>query len=81
MPTDEQLRCRPIVFWKCPVDPSASQDIQFGVNIETKVMAVAAISPLVDARFEVGGRITSNEGYERRAVDSDSRHLDFFPLL
>jgi len=40
--TDVQLRCRPIVFWKWPAEPEASQDIQFGMNIEAKVIAVAA---------------------------------------
>jgi hypothetical protein len=73
-----QLRCRPIVFWKWPVEPSASQDIQLGMNIEVKVMAVAAELLSADGRSEgEGGRPTSDEGYERCAVNDHSSHLAY----
>jgi hypothetical protein len=58
------------------VDPSASHEIQFGINMEANVIAVAADSPVSDLATVKGeGRLTSQEGYERRGVNNRSCHL------
>lgn len=72
--TDEQLLCRPRVLVNLPLGDSTSQPIQFGMNIEARVIAVALVSSARGVMCGADG-LTSYERDQRGGVDCDSGHI------
>ena len=73
--SDEQLLCRPRVFVNLPPGDSTSQPIQFGMNIEASVIAVAGALSALPVTCGGDNGLTSHERDQRAGVDCNSGHV------